>query len=69
MQPMLAPRVEILCERCLALQSSLFASARRKMAESISVTGATALITMLMSVLPTTGARAALVAGPRGSSS
>jgi len=39
MQPMLAPRVEILCERCLTLQSSLFTSARRKMAESISMTG------------------------------
>lgn len=38
MQPMLAPRVEILCERCLVLQSSLFASARRKMAESVSAT-------------------------------
>jgi hypothetical protein len=30
MQPMLAPRVEILCERCAALQPALFSAARRK---------------------------------------
>jgi hypothetical protein len=32
---MLAPHVEIFCQRCVSLQSSLFATARRKVAESV----------------------------------
>ncbi len=37
MQPMLAPQVEILCERCMMLQSALFTSGRRKGVNSASI--------------------------------
>ena len=41
---MLAPRIEIVCQRCLALQASLFAPARRSRGKRAKAATAPALV-------------------------